>query len=62
MRAAEAATGIAAAELSRIRNVRLGRFTIDRLIKILGKLDEDVEVTLDFQRRRRTTLESPHVG
>jgi predicted XRE-type DNA-binding protein len=53
VRAAEAATGVAAAEFSRIRNVRLARFTLDRLIKILGKLDEEVEVALSFHRRRR---------
>lgn len=53
VRAAEAATGVAAAEFSRIRNVRLARFTLDRMIKILGKLDEEVEITLDFHPRRR---------
>jgi predicted XRE-type DNA-binding protein len=62
VRAAEAATGIAAAEFSRIRNVRLGRFTLDRLIKILGKLDADVEVTLDFHQRKRGSHPAPHVG
>jgi predicted XRE-type DNA-binding protein len=56
VRAAEAATGVAAAEFSRIRNVRLSRFTLDRLIKILGKLDQEVEVTLDFHRRRSTEV------
>lgn len=52
VRAAETATGVAAAEFSRIRNVRLERFTLDRLIKILGKLDEEIEVTLDIRPRR----------
>jgi len=51
VRAAEAATGVAAAEFSRIRNVRLTRFTLDRIIEILGKLDEEAEVTLEFHRR-----------
>lgn len=53
VRAAEAATGIAAAEFSRIRNVKLERFTLDRLIKILGKLDDEVEIRIDFRPRRR---------
>lgn len=61
VRAAEAATGIAAAEFSRIRNVKLERFTLDRLIRILGKLDEDVEITLDFHpRRHAANQDAPH--
>ena len=39
-------TGIAAADFSRIRQVRLDRFTIDRLITILERLDQRVEVKL----------------
>lgn len=46
VRAAEKATGVAASEFSRIRNVKLDRFTIDRMITILGKLDQEVEVTI----------------
>jgi predicted XRE-type DNA-binding protein len=61
VRAAEAATGVAATEFSRIRNVKLARFTLDRMIKILGKLDEEVEVTLDFHPRRHTSHTVPHV-
>jgi predicted XRE-type DNA-binding protein len=51
-RAAEALTGVAASEFSRIRNLKLGRFTLDRLIAILGRLDEDAEVRIDVRRRR----------
>lgn len=51
VRAAEKATGIAASEFSRIRNVRLERFTIDRMITILGKLGQEVRVTLDVRPR-----------
>jgi predicted XRE-type DNA-binding protein len=40
VRAAEKLTGIAASEFSRIRSVKLGRFTLDRMITILGKLDQ----------------------
>lgn len=46
VRQAQAETGIAAADFSRIRNARLDRFTIDRLMTILGRLGEAVEVTL----------------
>lgn len=44
VRGAEAHTGIAAADFSRIRQVKLERFTIDRLISILERLDQQVEV------------------
>jgi len=61
VRAAQAATGIAAAEFSRIRNVKLERFTLDRLIKILGKLDEDVEISIDFRPRQDAKVHAaPH--
>ena len=43
---AHGVTGIAAADFSRIRNVNLGRLTIDRLISILGRLDREVEVSV----------------
>lgn len=38
-RAAEA-TGFAAADFSRIRNANLGRFTVDRMVRILSALDQ----------------------
>jgi predicted XRE-type DNA-binding protein len=60
VRAAETLTGIAAAEFSRIRNVKLERFTLDRMIKILGKLDEDVEVTVSFHSRQHGAHDAPH--
>jgi predicted XRE-type DNA-binding protein len=50
-RAAEKLTGVSHADLSRIRNARLKRFTLDRMITILGKLDEDMEVSIDVRRR-----------
>jgi len=46
VRKAEDLTGIAAADFSRIRKVKLDRFTIDRLMTILKRLDQDVEVRL----------------
>ena len=39
-------TGFAAADFSRIRNVRLDRFTIDRLLAILNKLGQKVEISV----------------
>ncbi|MFZ4541983.1 MAG: helix-turn-helix domain-containing protein [Rickettsiales bacterium] len=44
VRSAHAHTGIAAADFSRIRNAKLGRFTVDRLMMVLAKLDRDVNV------------------
>ena len=48
VRGAEEATGIAASEFSRIRNLKLSRFTLDRLFAIFHKLNPDVEVSLKF--------------
>jgi len=44
VRAAQARTGTAAAEFSRIRRADIGRFTADRLITILNRLGSRVEV------------------
>lgn len=52
IRKAEAFTGTPAADFSRIRNADIGRFTVDRLMKILGKLDQDIEVSVTVGRRR----------
>lgn len=49
VRKAEEATGIAAADFSRIRRAHLSRFTIDRLITILNRLHQHVEVTVTVQ-------------
>ena len=51
VRAAAARTGIAAADFSRIRNVRLERFTIDRLLTILDRLGCDVHVDVTVHKR-----------
>ena len=50
-RDAERATGVAQSEFSRLRRGRLERFTLDRLIGILGKVDAELEVTITVQRR-----------
>ncbi len=44
-------TGFAAADFSRIRNADLGRFTIDRMIRILAQLDVESEVCIDVRPR-----------
>jgi predicted XRE-type DNA-binding protein len=44
LRKAADLTGIAAADFSRIRKVKLDRFTIDRLMMILKRLNQDINV------------------
>ena len=56
VRGAQARTGIAAADFSRIRNADLGRFTIDRLLSIINRLGARVEVKV----RVRHVETSPH--
>jgi predicted XRE-type DNA-binding protein len=51
VRDAAARTGIAAADFSRIRQVRLDRFTIDRLMRILDRLNRDVRVEISIAPR-----------
>lgn len=51
VRDAEARTGIAAADFSRIRQVKLDRFTIDRLMRILDRLNRDVRVKISVSPR-----------
>ncbi|CAA9892223.1 XRE family transcriptional regulator [Candidatus Methylobacter favarea] len=59
-REAEKQTGVSHSEFSRIRNAQLRRFTLDRMIGILGKLDEDVEVSVTF-RPRQHDIGSPQL-
>jgi predicted XRE-type DNA-binding protein len=61
-RDAEKLTGVSHSEFSRIRNTQLGRFTLDRMIAILGKLDEDVEVSVTFKTRKHGAAVVPHVA
>ncbi len=46
-RKAQALTGIDQSEFVRIRNANLDRFTIDRLITIINKLDHQVDVRVE---------------
>jgi len=52
VRKAQELTSIAAADFSRIRNANLDRFTVDRLMTILGRLGQDVDVSVTPHRRR----------
>jgi predicted XRE-type DNA-binding protein len=52
-RDAEKLTGVSHSEFSRIRGTQLRRFTLDRMIAILGKLEADVEVSVTVRPRRR---------
>ena len=51
-RKAEARTGVSHADFTRIRKVQLGRFTIDRLMTVLNKLGQQVEVQVSVQPRQ----------
>jgi predicted XRE-type DNA-binding protein len=55
VREAARRTGIAASEFSRIRNASLGRFTVDRLMTILGRLNCDVQVSVTVGSRTRAS-------
>jgi predicted XRE-type DNA-binding protein len=52
---AERLTGVSHADFAHIRNAQLRHFTLDRLISMLGTLDEDVEIDLTFHPRRHDT-------
>ena len=49
VRKAQTMTGIAAADFSRIRNAQLDRFTVDRLMTILNRLDQHVKVQVSVR-------------
>jgi predicted XRE-type DNA-binding protein len=51
VRRAHEVTGFAAADFSRVRQAKVQRFTIDRLIGMLGKLDQDVELNVNVRPR-----------
>ena len=52
VRKAASLTRFAAADFSRIRNADLGRFTLDRLMKVLSALDRDLQITVHVDSRR----------
>lgn len=51
VRKAASVTGFAAADFSRVRGADLGRFTLDRLIRMLSFLDDTLEVTVRIAPR-----------
>lgn len=53
-RQAEERTGVSHSDFSRIRQAKFSRFTIDRLITILGLLGQEVEVSITVHRRTET--------
>ena len=58
VRKAASMTGFAAADFSRIRNADLGRFTLDRLMKMLSALDGRIRVSVhvDPQQAGQATV------
>lgn len=59
VRKAASLTGFAAADFSRIRNADLGRFTLDRLMKMLAALDANARVTVKVDLSRSAPLPQP---
>ena len=57
VRKAEAHTGFAAADFSRIRNADLGRFTVDRLMTIINRLGSRVDVKVRVRQAGRKRAE-----
>ena len=51
LRKAAALIGFQHADFSRIRKVELGRFSLDKLIKVVNALDAENEVFVDFRPR-----------
>jgi predicted XRE-type DNA-binding protein len=43
------------ADISRIRNADLNRFTIDRLVRILNRLDSQLQVVVSLRPRQHDT-------
>ena len=59
VRKAASTTGFAAADFSRIRNADLRRFTLDRLMKMLGALDGRVRVSIHVGPRAAGEVAMP---
>lgn len=52
VRQAEKITGVTAADISRVRNADLAKFTLDRLLRILHRLEPSVKVGLTFSTHK----------
>ena len=53
VRQAHELTGFAAADFSRVRRANLGRFTVDRLMTMLARLGQEIEVTVTDRPHRQ---------
>lgn len=53
VRQAHDLTGFAAADFSRVRRANLGRFTVDRLMTMLARLGQEVEITITDKPHRQ---------
>jgi predicted XRE-type DNA-binding protein len=51
VRQAHDLTGFAAADFSRVRQAKLQRFTVDRLMEMLGRLGQEVDVEVSVRPR-----------
>ncbi len=60
VRKAAGMTGFAAADFSRVRNADLGRFTLDRLMKMLAALDGNIKVTIHVDLGQAEQGSTPH--
>ena len=50
-RQAQEVTGVDHADFARIRRVNIGRFSLERLMKILGALGQEVELSVQIRPR-----------
>ena len=62
IRKAQELTGISAADFSRIRQVKLERFTVDRLMNILDRLGQEVEVSVEVHARNSASASKPQAA
>lgn len=60
VRKAAELTGFGAADFSRIRNANLGRFSLDRLMKMLAALDGNLRVTVHVAERPDDSESAQH--
>lgn len=59
-RQAEKITGVSHTEFSRIRKPDLKRFTLDRLITIVMKLDPEIDINIEIQPRPKGKRKPSH--
>jgi len=62
VRKAAELTSIDAGDFSRIRRANFGRFTVDRLMTILARLDQEVDVTVTVRPRKAARIRAVSVG